>query len=652
VAASPGLPRSRGARLARSLLFVPPVLALALYAPALGVGYLADDFLYLNWMRGGVGALLRHVTAGSNPQMIRPLPALAWTVGALPGGAVLLHGLSLLLHAAAGLLVAVVIERAPASPPSPPSRWLSAGPASTAWRAPGATGVLFACLFVAFPLSSEPVVWLSASFDLWATVFALLATCLALRAGGRATHQAAAALAFLLALLSKESVLCLPLVIAVLLPWRAARRTVGALAAVALPYLALRVVIFHGPGGYLDAAGRSALWSVRPGELLRSLFLRLPLRILVPFRGARELPAAELAAGLVSAALLGSLLVAVIGSARQQASTVSSPRSEVRARLWDCARPWLAGIVALAPALPVFSIDADQESSRMLYFPTAILAVACGLRWPALAPWARRSCLVLALYWSGATLWNVRAWTAAGWEVEQTLQAMAEVAPRFPANALVFVAGHDTWHGAFAWRNAIAGGARWRRLRPDLRWFLGTVAGVDRPAEGLGKDLFEIGIDQAGRPADWTSCEEALLAPPKTVIASFRVAWAGGADPLTPAVAFAGPRRALQVRVGLDSGRPPDPVAGRLFWRPARGGRFNMTDSAPFFIGPRAAAEVVLRVPSELAPPSPALAGLTLWLHLPPEGLTHVRTLQVASVPPACEPGLVPSSSRPGRDRR
>jgi hypothetical protein len=638
----------------RALLLVPPVLACVLYAPALGVGYLADDFLYLSWMRSGVGALLRHVTTSSDPQMIRPLPALAWMLGMLRGGPLLLHALSLLLHALAGLLVAVIIGRAASSPAA------AEKPPEAGWSSPRSTAVLLASLFVAFPLSSEPVVWLSASFDLWATALALLAIYLAVRAAdGRPAHQAASALLFLLALLCKESVLCLPLAIAVLLPWRTVRRTVGAQAAVALSYLALRVAIFKGPGGYLDAEGSSALWSMRPGELLHSLLLRLPLRILVPFRGARELPAAELAAGLVSAALLGPLLVAMIASViaamiasvRRQvpAFTEASPRSP-RSPRWNCARPWLAAMAALAPALPVFSIDADQEGSRLLYFPAAILAVGLGLWSPVAlsrAPWAKRCCLVLALYWSGATLWNDRAWMAAGWEVEQTFRAMAAAAPRLPAHALVFVAGHDTWRGAFAWRNAIAAGARWRGLRPDLRWFLGTVAGVDRPAEGLGKDLFEIGIDQAGRPVDWTACEQALLVspvPPQTVLGSFRVAWTGGGDPVTPALAFREPLRALQVRLGLGSGRPKDAVAGRLFWRPARGGRFNMTDSAPFFIGPRAAAEIVLRVPPELAPPSRELAGIAVWLHLPPEGLVDLRTLQAARFPTACDP---PHSYRP-----
>ena len=124
--------------------------------------------------------------------------------------------------------------------------------------------------------------------------------------------------------------------------------------------------------------------------------------------------------------------------------------------------------------------------------------------------------------------------------------------------------------------------------------------------------------------------------PPKTVLGSFSVDWESGRDPVTPRIAFGEPLPALQVRLELASGRPPEPVAGRLFWQPARGGRFNMTDSAPFFIGPRAAPEIVLRVPAELAPRPQALAGIILWLHLPPKG-AYVRTLEVAPVPQVCE---------------
>ena len=612
--------------LACALRMAPVILALALYAPALGVGYLADDFLYLNWMRSGWGVLLRHVTTSSNPQMIRPLSASAWALGALRHGPLLLHVLSLLLHALAGLLVAVVIGRAAPPPTS------AATSVKTGWRSPCSNGILFASLFVAFPLFSEPVVWLSASSDLWATVLALLATYFAIRAEGRTGHRATAVVLFILALLSKESALCLPLALALLLPWRESRRTVGLMAAGALSYLGVRVLIFRGPGGYLDANGRSALWSVRPGELAHALLLRLPLRVLVPLRGAREAPRVELVAGLISALLLASLLASIIASSRQGATSDSSPSLG----RWNFVRPWLAGFAALLPALPVFTLEADQENSRLLYLPVAVLAVALGLQVPAMGRWTQRIALLLALCWSGATVWNVRSWIEAGWEVEHTLEMIEAVAPHFPPHALVFVAGHDTWHGAFAWRNAIADAVQWRGVRPDLRWFLGTVAGVDRPADELGKGLFEIGIDRAGRPVDWTPCEEALLMPPKTVLGSFRVDWEDGRDPVTPPIAFGEPLPVLQVRLELASGRPPEPVAGRLFWEPARGGRFNMTDSAPFFIGPRAAPEIVLRVPAELAPRPQALAGIILWLHLPPKG-AYVRTLEVAPVPLVCE---------------
>lgn len=613
-----------------ALWSAPAILALGLYAPALGVGYLADDFLYLDWMRSGWGVLLRHVTTSSLPQMIRPLPASAWALGALRDGALLLHALSLLLHALAGLLVAVVIDRA-APPPVPPPA-AAAARARAGWRSPGSKGILFAILFVAFPLSSEPVVWLSASPDLWATVLALLATCFALRAGGRRRQQAAAVVLFLLALLCKESVLCLPLVLALLLPWREAGRTVGMMAGGAFAYLGLRVLVFGGPGGYLDAGGHSALWAARPAELAHALFLQLPLRVLVPLRGAREAPRTELVAGCISALLLASLLAAILASGRKGATFGSSP-SWGR---WSCVRPWLAGLAALLPALPVFTVEVDQENSRLLYFPAAVLAVALGLRVPAMGRWAKRIALLLALCWSGATAWNVRPWIEAGWEVEHTLAMIERVAPRFPPRALVFVAGHDTWQGAFAWRNALAAAVQWRGVRPDVRWFLGTVAGVDRPAGELGKGLYEIGIDRAGRPVDWTPCEAALLTPPKTVLGSFGVDWRSGRDPVTPGVAFGAPLPALQVRLELASGRPAKPVAGRLFWRPARGGRFNMTDSAAFVIGPQAAPEIVLRVPAELAPRPQALAGIILWLHLPREGAV-VRTLEVATVPPVCE---------------
>lgn len=125
---------------------------------------------------------------------------------------------------------------------------------------------------MAFPLLTEPVIWLSASPDLWACCLALAALWAAVPTGdGRAGRAAAAGVLYLGALLSKESALTLPLIVAVLWPWRQVRRTVLLMAAAAGAYLAVRVVVFAGLGGYLDSGGRSVLWSPNLVGLLRSL---------------------------------------------------------------------------------------------------------------------------------------------------------------------------------------------------------------------------------------------------------------------------------------------------------------------------------------------------------------------------------------------
>ncbi len=630
-------PRLPAAWVGRLLLAAPALLAVALYARSLGCGFLADDFLYLHWARIGVATLLRRVTVDSQPQMIRPLPAAGWLLGGLPGGAALLHGIAVALHAAAGLLVAAIVRRQAAGGRLPAA-------ARESWR----RGATCGCLFVAFPLFAEPVMWLSAGPDLWACALALAAVWVVRRGEDRAGAAAAAGGLFALALLAKESAIGLPLVVALLWPWREVRRCVAVMAGVAGGYLAVRLAIFAGPGGYLGAGGRSLLWSLAPRELVWNLALRLPFRILVPWKRASALAFAEPAAALVSAVLLAPLLWWRLAPAPAvRPADAGAARPGLR-RLAAALCPALAVAAALAPAVPFLHLEVDQENSRLLYFPVAVLALACGLRARPDSPWVRRAAIALACYWSLATLWNGRAWAEASWEVDHTLAAMARIAPGAPAGATIFVAGHDTWRGAFTWRNGIADAAAWKGLRPDLHWFLGTVAGVDRPEEALGTSLFEIGIDAAGRAVDWTPCARELLAPPVRLLARWPLsggdadgsgkaaAQADGHDPVTPVLALPGLMAAIEVRLELGSARPPAAVPGRLFWLPNARARYDTSESAPFFLGPRAGHEIVLRVPPWLAPRSEPLAQAAFWLHLPPEDLAYVRAITVAAVPQAC----------------
>jgi hypothetical protein len=630
------------------LAAAPALLAVLLYARHLGEGYLADDFLYLDWARAGLGVLLRHVTTDSYPQMIRPLPAVVWATSRSGSGAAILHGVSVLLHAAAGLLVAAVIRRsrrarrvavAEAGAEAVPEA--EGGPATEErW-----TPLAFASLFVAFPLFTEPVIWLSSSPDLWACCLALAALRAAtpserrvrpVRPGWperlwRPGRPAAAGALYLAALLSKESVLALPLVVAALWPWRQVRRTVLLMAAAAGAYAGVRFALFAGPGGYLDSGGRSLLWSASLGGTLRNLALRLPLRLLGPFRRAGEVPLALPATLLLSTALIAAFLLAALGP-----GAAAPARQRALAVLARIRRPLVVFLLALLPVLPVFVIDVDQEGSRLLYFPVAAGLVALGMEAPALQRTARRLALALAVFWSLATVWNGQAWSEASREAERTLAEMARLAPGFPARSTVFVAGHDTWRGAYTWRNGIAAAARWRGLRPDVSWFLGTVAGIDAPGDDLGRTLFEIGLDDSGHAVDWTPCERALLAPPRQRLASWTLPPAAGRDPVTPELALERPAAFLQVRLGLGAERPAAAVSGALLWLPPRFGRFNTTDSAPFFFGRRAAAEVVLRVPPELAPRPAPMRRTALWLHLPARDLHYVRTLSVAEMSASC----------------
>jgi hypothetical protein len=606
-----------------ALLFT--LLVALLYGRHLAEGLLADDFLYARWARQGWGELLRHVTVASRPQMIRPLPGLLWGLTRSPAGPFLLHTLSLLLHLGNGLLLAAFLRR----------RGVRDQVALAA-----------AALFLAFPLFAEPVLWASASFDLWACLFAL-AVLVVVAGGDEPWRAAVAAGLFLLALLSKESILPLPFLLPLLLPWRQVRRAVPAMVLVAGSYLLFRFALFRGPGGYLGDDGASLLFRLKLLPTLRAVLLRLPLRIFVPVKRPGDLMPLF---ALLSALLLGGVL-AVLGNL--------APRPRLRALLLAAAAVGLA----LLPILPIFSLGVDQEDSRMIYFPVAVglLAVAAhgvgDLRLPRVSRWAFAG---LLLFWSVATLWNGRAWTAAAVEVSRTRAALADLAPRLPPGSQVVVAGHDTWRGAFAWRNGLAAAAEIDGLPGGHTWILGTAAAVENPGPALGRSLFEVGIERSGgRGAglDRTACARALLVPsmppmppmpPMPSIPSLAtwpvaaVADPGG-DPLTevvlPAKPLASPARDLAVRLQLGTCRPRAPVAGKLAWLFADSRKFESTDALPFVVGPRTPSEVVIR----LFLPDPPRAGarprerITLLLDLPREVAPCIVGARVVAAPPICD---------------
>jgi len=582
------------------------VLTGVAYATHVVDGYLSDDFLYLDWLGGGLGALLRRVTVDSYPRMIRPLPALAWTLSNLPAGAGSLHAFSVLLHCANAILVGRIVLRG--------TRSLS-------------TAALSTSLFAVFPLLTESVIWLSGSFDLWAALFALLALNVIRREEEQSWRRdTSAAIFFGLALLSKESVLLLPLVVLLLFPAARLRRTVALLSVVAAVYLAVRLSLFGGIGGYLDPAGHSIAQSFSPLAFARAVCLQLPFRVLVPLKRADALAPAL---GIVSLILLGGLGVALRNRARSTANTL----------------PLLVLVVALLPAAPLFRIEADHEGTRLLYFPVAVCFVALGL---VIRPPGKVACGLaagLVLLWSSVAIANGRSWTRAARERDHTLEALRTFEHQFPTGATVLVDVHDTLEGAYLFRNGLTPATKRTGLRQDVAWTVGTAARFGAgAARRLGADLFVVGTTRDGRPRDWTACEMALqTAPPTPMIAwpdapatdGFVVERRGAsiARVVSPLVGIA--RNASAFWIRFDCGRCPagGRIAGSLFWRTSDNQPFTVTDQRAFSLDASDGA-VTVRLPSMDSAPTHLQVRLDLL-----SGLDCCPAISIGILPPVCDSG-------------
>jgi hypothetical protein len=165
-------------------------LTIAIYFPALGAGFVGDDFMILHRLR----ALAQPTDAlrffrGEFFEYYRPLPfvsfAIDWSIAG--ANARQFHLTNLLLHTLNAVLV-LLIGRA-LSPRS-------------------AAGPIAGLLFALHASNHEAVVWMSARFDLLATAFSLAAIWWMVER--RAGRHVVPPLLFFAAILSKESAVALP----------------------------------------------------------------------------------------------------------------------------------------------------------------------------------------------------------------------------------------------------------------------------------------------------------------------------------------------------------------------------------------------------------------------------------------------------------
>lgn len=292
------------------------------------------------------------------------------------------HVVSILLHAGVVALLFGLARRLGASRPS-------AG--------------IAASLFAVHPLGVEPVAWVTGQKDLWCALFLLAA--LLVRAGGSGRGRLAAALALAaLAMLSKPTAVCAPVLLAALdyalrRPLRPQLRVYGALMALAA------VVIGLSMWGH-ESAGMGPSSHIGLGSLLRSAWtVKVQLvHVIVPYPLAARyyVPGgAELILGVVAGVAATAALVAVL---------VRCVRRDQRM----AAAGILAALAAYAPTSGIVPLSRGAADSYM-YLPLALAAAFAAMaagRLTSLAPRrtiasaAAIAALFCGLSWSAHRHWR------------------------------------------------------------------------------------------------------------------------------------------------------------------------------------------------------------------------------------------------------
>jgi hypothetical protein len=224
-------------------------------------------------------------------------------------------------------------------------------------------------LFALHGSRAETVAWTDARFDLLATFFALCAVLEVLEycRTGRRLWYVPLAVCAALAVYTKESAFCLPLLPAALvtfLPraqWRRAIAASLALGSVCAALFAYRWWALGGIGGYADRTGVSAVWRSRPLHTSEALFFRQWAFLFFPANWAAPIEWWLRAAAVVFLAML-------LACAARRAVWGRAGRAHL-----------LAGAAFLLAAdLPVQHIlmfQPDFAGARVLYLPLAGLAI-------------------------------------------------------------------------------------------------------------------------------------------------------------------------------------------------------------------------------------------------------------------------------------
>lgn len=217
-----------------------------------------------------------------------------------------------------------------------------------------------ALLFAVHGARPEAVCWVDARYDLFAFFFFGVALIAALRSLEPPSGKwlALSVVASTLAVLSKESAFCVPLVLAALFLFREggwnknARGVLAGVSAACVAVLLYRTWFLQGIGGYKTSAGTAMVTIFHPLLTLKALFFRAPAILFFPINWSIPL-GPEIKAGL--AGMLICLATAALAT-----------RSAMRPLVCSLA----VLLVALLPVEHLLLIGPALTGARVLYLPS------------------------------------------------------------------------------------------------------------------------------------------------------------------------------------------------------------------------------------------------------------------------------------------
>jgi len=400
------------------------IAAFVLYAPALEIGFLSDDYVIADW--ASRLELIHFAATG----FIRPGVPLFWAMlGPFPGDlATAAHAANIALHGLNAILVTIVGLRL-----------------ELQRREAVAAGTIF----VLVAGLSEAIVWASGVQDVLMTTLVLAAVVLATARPD--PKIVAAIIATVSAVLVKETAIVTPLLVALVFAARGGvrldrseRTIVGSLLVVVGAYLAVRLVLGV-PSSFLTVDD----WRYLLKQLVAGAFATVG----APWTEAWW------RSHLLLASVRALAIVALLGTALSRWR-----RRDLRFRQAVAGALWV--LVAIAPVFAFFFVGPNLEGARYVYLPAAAFSILLAVLAGTAANWIARpgrgrlftfAAIVAGVVGSAApaTIADLQRWRQAASTRDAILGSLRSDPDRLNCTTFTAEGRADSIDGAYVFRNGL-----------------------------------------------------------------------------------------------------------------------------------------------------------------------------------------------------